>query len=186
MCADCSGRTRRALCYARQFVGEASQQEITLKNFLAVVGMAAVLVVLGGAAFATFGPPAQGAGTRAKSLNELLITQVFSQRIPGVGEIGNNNHFHWTLPSQFGLAITQLDSDGFMSSPVVVKINGSIVWSGSLMAGNANRGGTSVRFPAPLLVTPGSTLEIGIDTGGWATTPVTMGGCTISPADLGL
>ena len=169
------------------------------QKLFAAIGLVAVLAVLGGAAYKVVAPGQQGGGTgtAAKSISELSINRHFSVRIENVGPFPGNiqgTPFVTTLPANMGFAIAQLSSSGGSNNGwtavLVIRIDGVAVWKGAVPALGRE---TSVAktygpmtFRPPIIVRPGSFVELFLESTSTEGTDLTMSGYTLTLADFGL
>ena len=167
---------------------------MSLQKPFAAVGVVAVLVVLGGAAYRVFTPipPAIAPTGVPKTLSELPLTQHFSVVLGEVGALNGNSSnppFIVTMPTSMGIAISQLTPKGaYAANPHIIRCDGIEVWNGRL---GANSPGAidlkPVFFSPPLIIRPGSLLEIYLEISSQTVgSHVTMGGYILTAADLGL
>jgi len=168
---------------------------MSLQKLFAAVGVVAVLVVLGGAAWRAFAPPVQqGAGTGtgvARKISELSINRHFQVCLAPAGYIGGTGttpQFSVMLPQSVGVAISSLDSAGGADTlPIVVQINGVQVWRGSVQQAGGQRAVSRAVFSPPIIVRPGELLEIGTTLGSLSKAiDLCMSGYTLTAEDFGL
>ncbi len=168
-----------------------------MQKLFAAVGVFAVLVILGGAAYRVLTPPVPAAAPRGvpKSISELPITQHFSMFIGPVGPlIGMPPNAPWgvTLPSDTGLAIAQLntipETPSGWSATHVIRCDGMDVWKGRVASSSS--GGSDWKpfvFSPPIIIPPGSQLEIFLaNIGKPSASNLTIGGYFLTEADLGM
>ena len=121
------------------------------KNILAVVGGLALVALLGANAVATFGageqsPSGTGGGLRVA---DLPISRIFQQRVsPGTPP--------FTFPSNAGILIESVHAASGYTGWAWFTINGIRVAD----AKDYSSAGGTMTFSPPILVPPGSTLEI--------------------------
>ena len=164
-----------------------------MQKLFAAIGLVAVLAVLGGAAYKVVGPTPAAPARKgvAKSISELSINRHFQVCIPPAGLIGGNGttpQFSTTLPPNAGLAISSLDyAGGVPDRYTAIKIDGVQVWRGSVQQSGFQRAASRPVFTPPIIVAPGSILEIGIVSSNTSNTiELCISGYTLTLADFGL
>jgi len=129
-----------------------------LLSALGLLSMMALLI--GGAA------PATKARTPAKSIADVPITHHFSQYIPSLGaldgSVSANPPIVQTMPESGGIAISQISWVTATNNPqgVSVRIDGNEVFR-SIRNGEAPNGFGGSAIVPPLIVRPGSVVEVG-------------------------
>lgn len=134
-----------------------------MQKMLAGVGVLSILMLLVGASHRS-GGSGSSVGT-ATTVADLPLTSHFHLYLGTVGNFNGNPGyapFSTTMPSDAGIAITQLDSnggnDGWTTS---IRIDGVEVWNGRVATGGPNVAASTARFNPPLIVKPGEQLSIG-------------------------
>ena len=168
------------------------------QKLFAAIGLVAVLAVLGGAAYKVVGPAPAAPARKgvAKSISELSIDRHFSVRIENVGPFpatASLQPFVTTLPANMGFAIAQLSSSdgafGGWEEILVIRIDGVEVWKGLVPALGREGAAFSygpMTFSPPIIVRPGSMVELFLENASFEGTDLTMSGYTLTLADFGL
>lgn len=151
-----------------------------VNRFLSLFGVLAIFAVLVGFGGAT---PEAKVKIPAKTISEIPITHHFSQVLPRIGRIDGAGFYpaiNATLPSQAGLAISQMYLRGLYASngvpQTVIKVDGLEVWRTTT---------ATVTIVPPLIIPPGAVVQVGLDTtdGDWV--EYTLTGYTLESGYFG-
>ena len=153
------------------------------QKFFVAVGVAAVVAILGGAAWTTFGAAGASRDGVPRTIAEIPITQHFSAY---VGDV-TGTPLQIMTPPTGGLALAQLTADDVGAGTVrsyLIRIGGAEVWRGRV-SDSQDANGQGHAFVPALIVPPNTLLEI--STPGYsAGTQTSLSGYVLSLSDFGL